>query len=400
MRQLVLALGVVSLALIATSESVRAETITVGLMNDQSSLYADAAGPGSVEAAKLAIADFEAAHPNWKVELKVADHQNKPDVGTGIVRKWLAVDKVDAVLDVPNSGVALAVSEVMRGSKAAFLASSPATSDLTGKACSPNTIQWTYDSWSLSNAIGTQIVQRGGKRWFLVAADYAFGQAFEKDLGAAIKASGGEIIGVVRHPINTSDFASYLLQASSASPQVIALANAGGDTTTSIKQSVEFGLPKPGQTMVAMLLTINDVHGLGLAVAKGFVLSEAFYWDTNNQTRAWSKRFAARNGGKMPTMNHAGVYSQLLAYLNAAAAAKSTDVADVYRELRAKPIEGTLLGTVTVRPDGRAVHDMYVFQVKAPEDTKGPYDYYKQIAVVPADRAFRPMAEGGCATAK
>ncbi|WP_398474555.1 ABC transporter substrate-binding protein [Tardiphaga sp.] len=373
-----------------------AETVRIGLMNDQSSLYADAAGPGSVEAAKLAIIDFQSKHPGWTVDLKIADHQNRPDIGTSIVRKWLEIDKVDAVLDVPNSGVALAVSELMRGSRAAFLASSPATSDLTGTACSPNTMQWTYDSWSLSNAIGTEIVKRGGKRWFLVAADYAFGLAFEKDLGVAIKQASGDVIGTVRHPINTSDFASYLLQAASADPDVIAVANAGGDTTTSIKQSVEFGLPKPRQTMVAMLLTINDVHGLGLASAKNFVLSEAFYWDTNDATRSWSRRFAAKNKGRMPTMNHAGVYSQLLAYLEAVERIRSTEVSRVYAEMRRGPIENTLFGTVTIRTDGRATHDMYVFQVKSPEESVGPYDYYKQIARVPAARAFRPQGEGGC----
>jgi branched-chain amino acid transport system substrate-binding protein len=370
--------------------------VKIGVLNDQSSLYADAAGPGSVLAAKMAVEDFGSLGPGLKLEVISADHQNKPDVGSAIVRRWFDVDGVDAVLDLPNSGVALAVNEITRGSRHALLASSTASSDLTGKACSPNTVQWTFDTWSIANATVKSVVEHGGASWFFLTADYAFGHALERDGTAAVAANNAKVVGSVRHPIGTSDFSSFLLQAQSSKAKVIGLANAGGDTSTAIKQASEFGIPQGGQTLAALLIFISDVHAIGLQTAQGLLFTEAFYWDLNDRTRQWSKRFAARNNGKMPTMNHAGVYSSVLAYLNAVKATNSDDGAEVIAKMKERPIQDDLFGAVTVRPDGRAIHDMYLFKVKKPEESKGPWDYYALVNVIPADQAFRPIAEGGC----
>lgn len=370
--------------------------VKIGVLNDQSSLYADAAGPGSVLAAQMAVEDFGSLGPGLKLEVVSADHQNKPDIGSAIVRRWFDVDGVDAVLDLPNSGVALAVNEITRGSRHALLASSTASSDLTGKACSPNTVQWTFDTWSIANATVKSVVERGGASWFFLTADYAFGQALERDGKAAVAANNAKVVGSVRHPIGTSDFSSFLLQAQSSKAKVIGLANAGGDTSTAIKQASEFGIPQGGQTLAALLVFISDVHAIGLQTAQGLLFTEAFYWDLNDRTRQWSKRFAARNNGKMPTMNHAGVYSSVLAYLNAVKETNSDDGAKVIAKMKERPIQDDLFGAVTVRPDGRAIHDMYLFKVKKPEESKGPWDYYALVNVIPADKAFRPIAEGGC----
>jgi branched-chain amino acid transport system substrate-binding protein len=374
--------------------------IRIGVLNDQSSLYADAAGPGSVLAAQMAVEDFGPFGSGIKVEVVSADHQNKPDVGSAIVRRWLDVGGVDAILDVPNSGVALAVNEIVRGSKHAFLASSTASSDLTGKLCSPNTVQWTFDTWSVANATVASVVQHGGSSWFFLTADYAFGYALERDGAAAVQANGATVLGSVHHPIGTSDFSSFLLQAQSSKAKVIGLANAGGDTSLAIKQAAEFGIPQGGQTIAALLAFITDIHSLGLQTAQGLLFTEAFYWDLNDDTRAWSKRFAARNGGKMPTMNHAGVYSSVLAYLNAARAANSDDGAVTIAEMKKTPIDDKLFGRVVVRTDGRAIHNMYLFKVKAPSESKGPWDYYTLVSTIPADKAFRPMDQGGCPMVK
>ena len=338
----------------AAEAEISDSVIRIGVLNDQSSLYADAAGPGSVLAAQMAVEDFGPFGPGIKVEVVSADHQNKPDIGSAIVRRWLDVGGVDAILDVPNSGVALAVNEIVRGSKRAFLASSTASSDLTGKFCSPNTVQWTFDTWSVANATVKSVTQRGGSSWFFLTADYAFGYALERDGSAAVQANGATVIGSVRHPIGTSDFSSFLLQAQSSKAKVIGLANAGGDTSIAIKQAAEFGIPQGGQTIAALLAFITDIHSLGLQTAQGLLFTEAFYWDLNDDTRAWSKRFAARNGGKMPTMNHAGVYSSVLAYLNAAKSTNSDDGAVAIAEMKKAPIDDKLFGRVVVRTDGRA----------------------------------------------
>jgi branched-chain amino acid transport system substrate-binding protein len=374
--------------------------VRIGVLNDQSSLYADAAGPGSVLAAQMAVEDFGPLGPGIKVEVVSADHQNKPDVGSAIVRRWLDVDGVDAIVDVPNSGVALAVNEIVRGSKHAFLASSTASSDLTGKFCSPNTVQWTFDTWSIANATVKSVAQRGGSSWFFLTADYAFGYALERDGSAAVAANGATVVGSVRHPIGTSDFSSFLLQAQSSKAKVIGLANAGGDTSTAIKQAAEFGIPQGGQTIAALLVFISDIHSLGLQTAQGLLFTEAFYWDLTDDTRAWSKRFAARNGGKMPTMNHAGVYSSVLAYLIAVKAANSDDARVAVAEMKKAPIDDKLFGRVVVRADGRAIHNMYLFRVKTPSESKGPWDYYTLVNTIPANQAFRPMDQGGCPMVK
>lgn len=371
--------------------------VRIGVLNDQSSLYADAAGPGSVVAAQMAVEDFGSLGPNIKIDVVAADHQNKPDVGSAIARRWLDVGGVDAILDVPNSGVALAVNEIVRGSKHAFLASSTASSDLTGKFCSPNTVQWTFDTWSVASATVKSVAQNGGSSWFFLTADYAFGYALERDGSAAVVANGATVVGSVRHPTGTFDFSSFLLQAQSSKAKVIGLANAGGDTSLAIKQASEFGIPQGGQTVAALLAFITDIHSLGLQTAQGLLFTEAFYWDLNDGTRAWSKRFAARNGGKMPTMNHAGVYSSVLAYLNAVKATNSDDGGLAIAEMKKGPIEDKLFGRVVVRTDGRAIHNMYLFKVKTPGESKAPWDYYTLVSTIPADQAFRPMAQGGCA---
>jgi branched-chain amino acid transport system substrate-binding protein len=397
-RHVIVAAAIVVLASMAGARAeISNGVVKIGVLNDQSSLYADAAGPGSVLAAQMAVEDFGSIAPAIKIEVVSADHQNKPDVGSALTRRWLDVDGVDAILDVPNSGVALAVNEIVRGSRHAFLASSTASSDLTGKACSPNTVQWTFDTWSVANATVRSVTERGGSPWFFLTADYAFGYALERDATAAIAANGAKVIGSVRHPTGTSDFSSFLLQAQSSKAKVIGLANAGGDTSVAIKQASEFGIPQGGQTLAALLVFISDIHAIGLQTAQGLLFTEAFYWDLNDRTREWSKRFAARNNGKMPTMNHAGVYSSVLAYLGAVKATNSDDGAEAIAKMKESPIDDSLFGRVVVRADGRAIHDMYLFRAKKPEESKGPWDYYSLVSTIPADRAFRPLDQGGCA---
>jgi branched-chain amino acid transport system substrate-binding protein len=397
-RHVIVAAAIVVLASMAGARAeISNGVVKIGVLNDQSSLYADAAGPGSVLAAQMAVEDFGSIAPGIKIEVVSADHQNKPDVGSALTRRWLDVDGVDAILDVPNSGVALAVNEIVRGSRHAFLASSTASSDLTGKACSPNTVQWTFDTWSVANATVRSVTERGGSPWFFLTADYAFGYALERDATAAIAANGAKVIGSVRHPTGTSDFSSFLLQAQSSKAKVIGLANAGGDTSVAIKQASEFGIPQGGQTLAALLVFISDIHAIGLQTAQGLLFTEAFYWDLNDRTREWSKRFAARNNGKMPTMNHAGVYSSVLAYLGAVKATNSDDGAEAIAKMKESPIDDSLFGRVVVRADGRAIHDMYLFRAKKPEESKGPWDYYSLVSTIPADRAFRPLDQGGCA---
>jgi branched-chain amino acid transport system substrate-binding protein len=375
--------------------------VKIGVLNDQSSLYADIGGPGSVVAAKMAVDDYMKSHKSsLKVEIVSADHQNKPDVGSQIARQWYDVDKVDVIVDVPNSGVALAVSGVTREKGKAFLVTGAASADLTGKACSPNTIHWLYDTWNLAHGTGSAVVKTGGDTWFFITADYAFGHALERDTADVVKANGGKVLGAVRHPLNTQDFSSFLLQAQSSKAKVIGLANAGGDTINSIKQAAEFGIVKGGQQLAGLLVFLSDVHGLGLDKAQGLVLTETFYWDLNDQTRAWSKRFAAQNGGKYPTMNHAGVYSAVLHYLKAVDAGKTDDGTKVIAKMKELPTDDPLFGKGRVRQDGRKIHPAYLFEVKKPSESKYPYDYYKLRATIPADQAFRPEKEGGCPLVK
>ncbi|MBI5279462.1 MAG: ABC transporter substrate-binding protein [Burkholderiales bacterium] len=374
--------------------------IKIGVMNDMSGLYADIAGPGSVTAAKMAVEDFGAARKGIKVEVLGADHQNKPDVGSTIARTWYDVDKVDVIVDVPTSSVALAVNQITREKGKAFLVSGAATADLSGKACSPNTIHWTYDTWMLANGTGSAIVKTGGDSWFFLTADYAFGHALERDTEAAVIKGGGKVLGKVRHPFPGNDFSSFLLQAQASKAKVIGLANAGGDTINSIKQAAEFGITKGGQNLAGMLMFITDVHALGLNTAQGLIFTETFYWDLNDQTRAWSRKFAAANGGKYPSMVQAGVYSAVLHYLKAVEAAKTDDGAKIIAQMKAMPTDDPLFGKGSIRADGRKIHPAYLVEVKKPAESKGPYDYYKVRATIPADQAFRPLNQGECPLVK
>jgi len=374
--------------------------VKIGVLTDMSSLYADIGGPGSVLAAKMAVEDFKAKEKGLTVEVISGDHQNKPDVGSQIANRWYDAEGVDLIVDTPNSGVALAVSQITKDKGKLFINSGAASSDLTGAKCSPNTIHWTYDTWMLANGTGGAIVRTGGKTWFFLTSDYAFGHALERDTSEVVKKNGGTIVGAVRHPLNTQDFSSLLLQAQSSKAQIIGLANAGGDTVNSIKQAAEFGITKGGQQLAGLLVFLSDVHGIGLEKAQGLVLTETFYWDLNDQTRAWSKRFAAQSGGKYPTMVQAGVYAGVTHYLKAVAALKSDDGTKVAEQMKKMPTDDPLFGKGTIRADGRKIHPAYLFEVKKPSESKGPYDYYKTRATIPAEQAFRPLNEGGCSLVK
>jgi branched-chain amino acid transport system substrate-binding protein len=371
--------------------------IKIGVLSDMSSLYADNGGPGSVIAARLAVEDFGAAAKGMKVEIVSADHQNKSDIGSSIANSWFDVDKVDVIVDVPNSAVALAVSEVARQKNKLFLAVGPATSDLTGPKCNANTIHWTYDTWNLANGTGKAMVKTGGDTWFFITADYAFGQALERDTAAVVEANGGKVLGRVRVPLNNNDFSSFLLQAQASKAKVIGLANAGGDTINSIKQAAEFGIVKGGQSLAGLLVFTADVAALGLPLAQGLVLTETWYWDMNDNNRAWTKRWQAQRPGKIPTMIHAGVYSSVIHYLKAVEALKADgDGGAVAAKMKEMPTDDRLYGKGTVRIDGRKIHDAYLFEVKKPEESKYPGDFYKLRATIPAPEAFRPLKDGGC----
>ena len=375
--------------------------IKIGVMNDMSGLYADISGPGAIAAAKLAVEDFGAAAKGMKVEIVGADHQNKPDIGSNVVRSWIDVDKVDVIVDVPTSSVALAVNEIVREKNKVFLVSGAASSDLTGPKCSPNTVHWTYDTWALANGTGKAMVKTGGDTWFFLTADYAFGHALERDTAAVVEKNGGKVVGKVRHPFPGTDFSSFLLQAQSSKAKVIGLANAGGDTINAIKQASEFGITKGGQNLAGLLMFVNDIHSLSLATAQGLALTEAFYWDLNDKTRAFSKRFAPMYKGNMPSMVQAGVYGAVLHYLKAVEALKSdTDGKAIVAKMKATPTDDPLFGKGQVRADGRKIHDMYLFEVKKPSESKGPWDYYKLRATIPAAEAFRPLSEGNCPLVK
>ena len=373
--------------------------VRVGVLNDTSGIFQDTNGPGSVEAAKMAAEDFAGGGKNIKVEIIFGDHQNKADVGSAIVRRWLDVDKVDAVVDLPNSSVGLAVNSLARGTKMTVLASSTASSDLTGSQCSPNLVQWVTDTWSIAHSTAGAMLRRGGDSWFFITVNYALGTSIERDATAYIESKGGKALGSARHPLGTADFSSLLLQAQSSGAKVVAFANAGADTNNAVKQAAEYGLRAGGQKLVAFLVFVNDVHAMGLKAAQGLLLTEAFYWDMNDQTRAFAKRFSARMG-KAPSANQAGVYSATLAYLRAVAATDSDDAGIVVPQMKKAPFIDPLFGPMSIRMDGRALHNMYLFEVKAPEESKAPYDYYKLIDTIPADQAFRPMAEGGCPLVK
>ncbi len=371
--------------------------VKIGVLTDMSSLYADDTGPGSVAAAKLAIHDFNPAAHNMKVDIVSADHQNKPDVGASIARQWYDTDHVDAIVDVPNSAVALAVADVTRQKNKVFLVSGAASSDLTGPKCSPNTVHWAYDTWMLANGTGKSIVKTGGKTWFFLTADYAFGHALERYTTAVVEANGGKVVGHVNVPLNNQDFSSFLLQAQASKAQIIGLANAGGDTINAIKQGAEFGITKGGQHFAGLLIFIADIQALGLQAAQGLILTEPFYWDMNAGTRAWTKRWQADRPGKFPTTVQAGVYSATLDYLKAVAAVKSAaDGKTVVDQMKKMPSDDPLFGKGEVRADGRAIHPAYLFQVKTPAESKYPGDDYILKATIPANEAFRPMKDDHC----
>ena len=385
----------------AANVAVAQTKVKIGILNDQSSLYADLGGQGSVVAARLAVEDFKAKAKGLDVEIIFADHQNKADLGSSIARQWLDVDKVDVIVDVPNSSVALAVNTVVKDKNKVLLVAAAATADLTGKACTPNTVHWTYDTWALANGTGSAIIKTGGDSWFFLTADYAFGHALERDTENVVKAAGGSILGKVRHPLNTSDFSSFLLQAQTSKAKIIGLANAGGDTTNAIKQAAEFGITSGGQNLAGLLIFLTDVHALGLKNAQGLIFTETFYWDLNEETRAFAKRFAPLFKGIHPTMVHAGTYAAITHYLKAVAAIGSTaDGAKIVEQMKATPTDDPLFGRGIVREDGRKIHPAYLFEVKKPEESKQPWDYYKLRATIPAEQAFRPLDQGDCPLVK
>jgi len=397
--QRTMSLAAVAVLLACGTASAQQINVKIGVLTDMSSLYADATGPGSVAAAKMAIADFTKTHPNVKVELVSGDHQNKPDVGSQITNQWYDVDKVDMVIDVPNSGVALAVSQITATKNKVFVVSGAAASDLTGPKCNANTVHWTYDTWMLANGTGKAMVKTGGDTWFFLTADYAFGYALERDTAAVVEKNGGKVLGKVRHPLNTNDFSSFLLQAQASKAKVIGLANAGGDTINSIKQASEFGIVKGGQSLAGLLVFATDINALGLQTAQGLFLTETWYWDLNDASRAWTKRWHQERGAtnKYPAMNHAGVYAGILHYLKAVAAIKSAaDGKAVVAQMKKMPTDDPLFGKGAVRADGRVIHPAYLFEVKKPEESKYPGDFYKTRATIPADEAFRPLKEGNC----
>jgi len=394
------ALGLASLGL--ASQPARAQisddVVKIGVLTDMSSLYADINGPGAVFATQMAIEDFGAGIGK-KIELIQADVQNKADIGTSIAAKWYTADNVDAIIGAAASSSSLAVAGVAGDKKKVFLATDPASSDLTGKACNAYTVHWVYDTAALANGTGSAVVKAGGKSWYFLTADYAFGHALERDVTAVVTANGGTIIGNARHPINSSDFSAFLVQAQASRAQVVGLANAGGDTINSIKQAAEFGIVKGGQKLAGLLVFVSDIHSIGLPLAQGLQLTEAFYWDLNDGTRAFAKRFFAKMG-KMPTSVQAGYYSAAKHYLESVKAAGTDNPEAVMAKMKATPTDDALFGKGYIRADGRKMHNMYLFEVKKPEESKAPYDYYKLIRTIPGEEAFRPMEKGDCALVK
>ena len=375
-------------------------TLRIGIMNDMSSVYADFQGPGSVLAAQMAVEDF-AKQSQRKVEVVSADHQNKPDIGAGIARRWIDTEGVDVIVDLPNSAVALAVSDIAREKNKVMIGSGAGTALLTGAKCSPNTVHWTYDTWSLGHSLAKGVIESGGKTWFFITADYAFGHDLEKQASDEVKASGGIIVGSIRHPLGTQDYSSFILQAQASKADVVALANAGGDTVNTIKQAADFKLGEK-QKIVALIFDLQSVPAIGVQTAQGLTALNAFYWDQNDQTRAWSRRYQARHPKKMmPNHMQAGVYSGVLHYLRAVEKVGSpSDGAAVVAAMKAMPTDDPLFGRGTIRQDGRKVHPMYLLQVKTPAESRDTWDVFRVAGTIPADKAFRPMSEGGCPLVK
>src|SRR6201991_3921564 len=375
-----------------------AEGVKIGILNDQSGVYADYGGKYSVEAAKMAIEDFGGEVLGQKIEMVTADHQNKPDLATSIARRWYDTEGVDMITELTTSSVALAIHDLSKQMKKIDIVVGAATSRLTGDACQPYGFHWAYDTHALAVGTGGALVEAGGNTWFFMTADYAFGYALEKDTGDLVKEKGGKVLGSVRIPLNSSDFSSFLLQAQSSKAKIIGLANAGLDTTNSIKQAAEFGIVKGGQKLAGLLLTLAEVHGLGLEAAQGLVLTEGYYWDRDDTTRAFGERFMKRTG-RMPSMIHAGTYSSVISYLKAVKAAGTKDSDAVAKKLKELPVDDSF-AQGKVLENGRMVHDLYLFEVKKPSESKKPWDYYKQIAVVPGDKAFPLAKDSGCPLTK
>jgi branched-chain amino acid transport system substrate-binding protein len=388
-----------ALAAMPATAQMSGKPIKIGVLSDMSSLYADIGGAGSVTAAEMAVKDFGGTVAGQPIQIVSADHLNKPDVGVSIVNKWIDEDGVDAVADVPTSSVALAVQQVMAAKGKVFLISGAASSDLTGKACSPTGVHWAYDTYALAHGTGAALVKQGGDTWFFITADYAFGHALERDTTAVVIANGGKVLGSVNVPLNNADFSSFLLQAQQSKAKIIGLANAGGDTENSIKQAAEFGITEGGQRLAGLLVFISDVNSLGLQAAQGLVLTTAFYWDQNDETRAWSKRYMEITH-KPPTMVQAGVYGSIMHYLKAIAAANSDDAKTVVAKMRELPINDFMTKNGKLREDGRVMRDMYLYQVKKPSESKYQFDYFKLLATIPAEQAFRPLSESECPLVK
>jgi branched-chain amino acid transport system substrate-binding protein len=370
-------------------------TVKIGVLTDMSSLYSDIGGPGSVEAARMAIADFGGAVNGKRIELVSADHKNNPDLGAATANQWFAYNGVDAIADAPTSSVALAVQEVARSRNKVLLISGAADSELTGRACSPTSVHWTYDDVALANGTGRAVVKSGGGTWFFITADYAFGYDLERDTTRVVRQNGGSVLGSVRAPLGTADFAPFLSKAQASGARIIGLANAGGDTINSIRQAAKLGIAQGGQKLVALLLFVSDIHSLGLQTAQGLQLTSAFYWDQNDATRAWSKRFFDRIK-REPTMVQAGVYGSIMHYLAAIKATGTTDGPTVVKQMKTTPVNDFMTKHGYIREDGTLVRDMYLFEVKSPSESRGPWDYYKQIAVIPAEEAFKPLGPTEC----
>jgi branched-chain amino acid transport system substrate-binding protein len=378
-----------------TGVAISDDVVKIGVLNDMSSLYSDATGKGSLTAAQMAVADFGGNIRGKPIELIGADHLNKPDVGSTIARTWYDTNKVDVIVDIPTSSVALAVQQITRDKNRVLLISGAGTSDLTGPACSPNGIHWTYDTYALSNVAGRAMVARGEDTWFFITADYAFGLALERDAANLVKGNGGKVLGAARAPLNTQDFSSFLLQAQASKAKVVALANAGGDTQNAIKQAYEFGLQRKGQKLLALLLNITDAHSLGMQAAQGMIATEGFYWNMDDASRAFSQRFFEKEG-RMPTMIQAGVYSAVMHYLKAIDATGTDEAKAVVARMKAMPINDFFAKNGRIRDDGRMIHDMYLVQVKSPAESNNEWDLYKVLATVPGDQAYRTLQAGGC----
>ena len=369
--------------------------LRIGVLTDMSSSFADFSGPGSVEAVRMAVEDYGGKVLGRPIEVLVGDHQNKADIGSSIASQWYDQQQVQAIFDVPNSGVALAVQDVTRRHNKVLMISSAGTSDLTGKACSPNGIAWVYDTYALAAGTGSYLARHGGNTWYFVTLDYAFGWSLERDVTQVITPLGAKVLGDSRHPLNTPDLSSFLLKAQASGAQVIALANAGTDLVNSVKQAAEFHVTTGGKTLAGLIVYISDVNSIGLQLAQGLILTSPFYWDSDEPTRAFARRFFARTG-KMPTMAHAGNYTAVLHYLKAVAAAGTDEAGPVLQKIKSMPIDDFMIHDGHIREDGRVMRDMFVFRVKTPSESRAPWDYYDQIERVPAEQAARPLEQSEC----